>query len=363
MKYKGKPYRVKKGFENVFDADGAKKSRFVINSKGSIEFREVNVVDQLPAGEYIPARDKSSNGVLMPIKRESVTKSVRQILREQSREEIGAITYSEVNSTINALASEQHPNYQNGFVPVHKYFPMEEYSRGLQMARENIQSFLNSKKIYEESDMDYRRSILLYGDPGTGKSQFLYKLSHELIEEYQAVVIRIEDSNALHLFVDHLMRSLSLYPGRFKVIVIEELADMCSSKSNVTRLLNLLDSMRFRHNLLFLMTTNYPERIPANIIDRPARIDMLCPVYVKDLDEEFVDAWFEFCMGRELNASDRSSAWYNNTVGKLSPAYFKELFIYSRLHRISLDEAWKNVQNRKSEIRRDFDNTYQGIGF
>ena len=366
MKYKGKPYRMKEGFKDVFGVKNVRKEKFTVSGDGTIVFDPVTVVDHLPAGEYIPARNKKSEGVLLPVERRTKVKPITEILKESEHvtEEKGAVTFSDIENGINALPKHLHPNYNDQpFIPVNKYFPMEEYSRGLKSARENIACFLESREIYEENDMDYRRTLLLYGDPGTGKSQFIYQLSSELIEKHEAIVVRVEESNALHLFIDHLMSRLSRYPGRLKVVVVEELADMCQGQTNVTRLLNMLDSLRFRHNILFLMTTNHPERIPANIIDRPARIDMLCPVYVKDLNEEFVDAWFEFCMGRELNVSDRSSAWYNNSVGKLSPAYFKELFIYSRLHCISLDDAWKNVQNRKNEIRRDFDNTYQGIGF
>lgn len=366
MKFKGKPYSMKEGFKDVFGSENVRNEKFTVNGDGVIVFDSLTVVDHLPAGEYIPSRNKKSDGVLLPVERRIKVKPITKILKESEfvTEEKGVVTYSDIEDGINALPKHLHPNNNDQpFIPVNKYFPMEDFSPGLKSARENIGYFLESREIYEENDMDYRRALLLYGDPGTGKSQFIYQLSSELIEKHDAIVIRIEESNALHLFIDHLMNHLSRYPGRLKVVVVEELADMCQGQTNVTRLLNILDSLRFRHNILFLMTTNHPERIPANIIDRPARIDMLCPVYVKDLQEEFVNAWFEFCMGRNMDESDRSSTWYSDTIGKLSPAYFKELFIYSRLHRISPDEAWKIVQNRKSEIRRDFDNSYQGIGF
>lgn len=342
------------------------KRNFVVDGNGAIVFTPVKTSSGLPAGEYMPTQNREGQGVLIPIVRRSQIQATTSIMEKTSDEYELKSSGDDLEDLERAL--DGRPPFPAGagdrpFIPVHRYFPMELYSQGLRSAKDNINRFLQSKKNYERVGMDYRRSILLYGDPGTGKSQFIYQLSRELIKEREAIVLRIENSHTLEAFFDKVMQPVSFYSNRLKVVVIEELADMCSSKANVTMLLNMLDSIQLRENVLFLITTNFPNKIPSNIVDRPARLDLLCSIYNKDLDADFIDAWFEFCMGREITKEDRTGDWYKETKGTLSPAYLKELFVYSQLHEITLDEAWQVIKDRRAEIEQDFDTHINGIGF
>lgn len=360
------------GRKKLFPApDQIEKRNFIVDGNGAIVFSPVKTSDGLPAGEYIPTEDREGHGVMIPIRRNNQIKSEVSIMEHADSDanisDMDHVTDLDLENLERALeglppmsrsGSEDQP-----FIPVHRYFPMEQYSNGLKSAKDNINRFLQSKEVYERVKMDYRRSILLYGDPGTGKSQFIYQLSRELIEEREAIVIRVENSRMLNSFYEKVLQPISYYSNRLKVIVIEELADLCNGRSNVTMLLNLLDSLQLRENVLFLITTNYPERIPSNIVDRPARLDLLCSINSKDLDADFIDAWFEFCMGRSITGEEKNQEWYVETRGKLSPAYLKELFLYSQLHEKSLNEAWSIIKERRTEIERDFAREMGGIGF
>ena len=355
------------GATNLFpEPKRIEKRNFIVDGNGAVVFSPVKTSSDLPAGEYVPSENRDGQGVLIPIARRSRTQAGTTIMEGASDEyELGGSDddMADLERALDGLPPLPAGGGEKPFIPVHKYFPMEKYSKGLKNAKENINRFLQSKDKYERVGMDYRRSILLYGDPGTGKSQFIYQLSKELIREKDAIVLRIENSRTLDTFFGKVLQPISYYSNRLKVVVIEELADMCASRGNVTMLLNMLDSMQLRENVLFLITTNYPDKIPSNIVDRPARLDLLCSIYNRDLDAEFIDAWFEFCMGREITKEDKDSFWYRETRGNLSPAYLKELFIYSQLHEITLDEAWQVVKDRRAEIERDFSTHMHGIGF
>jgi hypothetical protein len=364
-------------YENLVNGNGTKnlfpepkkieKRNFIVDGNGAVVFSPVSTSPDLPAGEYMPSQNRDGQGVLIPIERRSRVEAGITIMEGAKYEYVIGGSEGEnledLERALDGLPPLPDGNGDSKFVPVHRYFPMEKYSKGLNSAKENINRFLQSKEKYERLGMDYRRSILLYGDPGTGKSQFIYQLSRELIRERDAIVLRIENTSALSTFFESVLQPISYYSDRLKVVVIEELADMCSGRGNVTMLLNMLDSMQLRENVLFLITTNYPDRIPSNIVDRPARLDLLCSIYNRDLDAEFIDAWFEFCMGREITGEDKDSSWYKETRGNLSPAYLKELFIYSQLHEITLDKAWQVVKDRRREIERDFSTHMDGIGF
>lgn len=339
--------------------NSTKGKKLVVDENGAYIFRAVKTADRIPAGEYLPARHQLSD-------------SDKRITSLDEQYELNDTRFDQDEDPITELqrALGDIPEYngsledsENSFIPVHHYFPMEDYNKGLQSAKDNITSFLNAKDTYRNLDMDYRRGVLLYGDPETGKSQFIYQLSRELIQDWNAIVLRVEGTRALDTFYEHVMTPVAAYQNRLKVVVIEELADLCMSRGNVSMLLSMLDSMIFRENVLFLITTNYPGKIHANIVDRPARLDLLCSIYTSDFKSDFVDHWFEFCMKRPIADEERSQNWYNETKGKLSPAYYKELFIFSRLHQMSLEDVWQRIQERKRDIKNNFDRPSEGIGF
>lgn len=338
--YQEEEVKVKK--PTISNKRGIEDRSIIIDSNGAIILNPIKTAQEIPAGEYYPTFNRQDNGVLIPISRKTIAKGNSCIIKNNG--EITSIDDRNLDEEelLTLLDSEIFDNefninkndLKNQFIPVNSYFPVENYNKGLNSAQENISRFLHSKAIYKELNMDYRRGVLLYGDPGTGKSQFIYQLSKELITNWEAVVIRIEGQRALDSFYDHVMHPISQFSERLKVIVIEELADLCSSRSNSSKLLSLLDSMVLRENVLFLITTNFPEQIPSNIVDRPARLDLLCPIYCKDFDQHFTDSWLEFCTGRKITEKEKSEEWYSEAFGKLSPAYYKELFIYSQLHNI-----------------------------
>lgn len=109
---------------------------------------------------------------------------------------------------------------------------------------------------------------MLYGEPGTGKSRFVEHICDSLIREQDAVVVRIESSNQLDHVVDKGMLCFNDYlEGRLKVFVIEELTNLIRHSSSYAELLNFLDSPHLRNDVIFFITTNYPDKIPNNIID------------------------------------------------------------------------------------------------
>lgn len=327
-----------------------KNSEFVTDfvlQNGSIVFKKIKTMDDIPAGEYYPVTTRNES-LLLPINRSATYGSNENLIETVGRNSYGD---DELLELLDKTTKEQEQGL--GFVPVHKYFPIEKWNPGLQNADENIQRFLKSKELYRKLQMDYRRSILLHGDPGTGKSQYLYHLSQQLIEDHDAIVIRIENSSHLSDFENSILQKLATRPDRLKVIIIEELADFTRGRE-VTTILHLLDNMHFRENVMFLLTTNYPERIPENVVDRPSRLDLLSGVYSSDYTSEFVDAWYEFILAEPITDSQRGQKWYNEIPGKLSPAYMKELFIYSQLLEVSINDAWELIKERKRSIKENF---------
>lgn len=244
-----------------------------------------------------------------------------------------------------------------------RHFPMERYHRTLRLAREDVDWFLASREFYLERGMPYKRGLLFYGPPGTGKSRFVAEVERQLIQYRDAVSIHIETDFHLDCITDHLIQLAGVLEGRFKLFIIEELADLSEHPDARTRILNLLESTMLRNDLLFLVTTNRAEDIPRNLVDRPSRLDLLLEVAPADLEEGFIEAWHEFVMGVPFPSEQRPRAWVAEAREHLTPVYWTELFRMAQIRGLTLEQAWKEIKRRRDIIERNFQGESAPIGF
>lgn len=240
------------------------------------------------------------------------------------------------------------------------YFPLEEYNDGLEEAESNINKFITSKNYYEENGIDYRRSVLFYGPPGTGKSQYVSNKSYELVRKLNAVVIRLETHAHVEIFAEDGMREVADgLPGRFKVIVLEELSELTKHDQIRQYVVNILDSRQLRNNVLFLATTNEPERLPQNFVDRPGRLDFLRGVDSRGNDPEYIPKFYEHLIGEEYPVDDKE--WTEKICDDLTPAYVKGLFITAKERNEGLKKTYQRIKKRRQLVENNFKESKPGF--
>ncbi|WP_164682524.1 AAA family ATPase [Cyclonatronum proteinivorum] len=241
------------------------------------------------------------------------------------------------------------------------YFEVEAYVKPFAYLRKSVDKFLASKAFYNEKKLDYKRSFLLCGDPGTGKSRFIAQMAERAIKEQEAVVIRVHSRNSFEELLKGVDTLASFLSDRMKIIIIEELYELIKDKS-LAEVLNLLDSPKLKENVLFMITTNHPDRIPYNLIDRPSRIDEIIPVYKEDFQSEFIIKWFEHVMEQDFPEKELNSGFLKDVSGKLTLAYLQEVFLKSYMEDLSLSESYRKIKIRQEMISRQFARSGE-IGF
>lgn len=149
----------------------------------------------------------------------------------------------------------------------------------------SIEQFWKKKDKFKEYGFIYKRGLLLYGPPGTGKTCLVNIISNRMIQEHDGVVFVIQNGNDLELyarFIPEIFRTIE--PNRPILTIIEDIDCFCTGGSNETELINILDGIEQMDNVVYLATTNYTERLPARLLNRPNRFDRRIKVGFPEAD-------------------------------------------------------------------------------
>lgn len=124
-----------------------------------------------------------------------------------------------------------------------------------------------SFELYKKLDIPYRRGVILYGEPGNGKSAMI----REIIRNTDNVC-KIVISGGLHNITYILLTLLKALKGKKSIIVIEDIDSVINSQ-NRSEFLNIFDGVHIPLGVFFIGTTNYPDRIDPAFMNRSGRFD------------------------------------------------------------------------------------------
>lgn len=132
---------------------------------------------------------------------------------------------------------------------------------GYEEIMEEVEKFWVLEDDFAKFGFTHTHGILLKGRPGMGKS-CLIKLLMESITAHGDVVFSVRST---HTLVEGIKAFREVEPNRKAFIVMEDVDDMISYASAEHALLELMDGDAQVNRLLFIATTNYPERLPERM--------------------------------------------------------------------------------------------------
>ena len=192
-----------------------------------------------------------------------------------------------------------------------------------------IRSFIDKRKLYTKLDIDYKRGILLYGLPGNGKTCFIKHLLKQ-IDNSVSIICNAKNSREIE-FIGSLLTNESL-ERKLKIIVLEDIDGIC--EYDRSEFLNLIDGVFSTDDVIFIATTNYPEKLDIGITNRPSRFDTIYEVESPN-DESRRKLILNFF--KDLDEDTLRTCVYK-TKG-FRGAYFKEIHILTNLHNCTILEA------------------------
>jgi SpoVK/Ycf46/Vps4 family AAA+-type ATPase len=215
-----------------------------------------------------------------------------------------------------------------------------------------MRKFWKMQVAYKSHGLLYKRGVLLWGPPGSGKTATISLLTAELVS-MGGLVIYCQIPGVTSIGLEQLRR---VEPNRKLICILEDIDEMMQMYGEHD-LLALLDGENQVDNIVMVASTNYPERLGARIVNRPARFDERILVGMPSREARRV------YLGRIASRLGRDdlSMWVNDTEG-FSIAHLRELAAAV----LCLEQPYEEVLSRLRSMRimpKERDAVSSPVGF
>lgn len=224
----------------------------------------------------------------------------------------------------------------------------------------DIDSFWEMESRFKKYKMVHKRGILLHGPPGCGKSYLMQNLINRIIKK-DGIVFSLNGERAVSMFTDFTQIFRQIEPKRPLVVIIEDIDNIVTAGQGLlSALLNVLDGVNQIENVVYLATTNYPERLQDRISNRPSRFDRVYEIPHPNAEVR------EYFIKHKLHESDLKKIdmkkWVNDTDG-LSLSHIKELVVSTMILGKDFDDVMKHFGEMKKPKSSRQSAGSGGLGF
>lgn len=219
-----------------------------------------------------------------------------------------------------------------------------------------IQKFWEREGMFRKYSLVYKRGIILYGPPGSGKSCTVQLVMADVVAR-GGVVIQFWEPG---LFVDGLRNLRRIQPDTPVVAIMEDL-DSLIETYNESEILNILDGVNDVDRVVFLATTNYPNKLGHRVMNRPSRFDKRFRIGFPSAKSR--ELYFRELIGKEKidELKIDIKKWVKDT-DKLSIAHLKELFVAVVILGDDYKVAIKSLKDMKEEVNDKDYEAHFGFG-
>ena len=195
--------------------------------------------------------------------------------------------------------------------------------------------FFNKKDIYKNNGIPYKRGLIFTGVPGTGKTLtgkiLMNKCNSAFIWVTADVLKEVSDIKCIF----NMAKELSPC-----ILLMEDIDAYLEKQGAVDSLKTQMDGMDSIEGIVTILCTNFPDRLPLALIDRPSRFDDVILFQLPDLELRFsiLDR-----VSKLMNIENREEILReiaDETEG-LTGSHLKEIAVYALL--LSADDGRESI--------------------
>lgn len=160
--------------------------------------------------------------------------------------------------------------------------------------------------------------------------------------EKGAIIIFVSESIPSIKFIKKIQFTLK---DKLKIFVFEELTNFFEH-NKAEEALTFLDGEHSIDKSVIFATTNYPEKLPGNIVDRPSRFDKLYAI--KNPDQVARGILIKHYLKRDATEEEIT------ITDKMSTASIKESCVMSLVRDVELTESVKEMKKTSEVVKKNF---------
>lgn len=196
-----------------------------------------------------------------------------------------------------------------------------------------------TKKSFKDLGYVYKRSALLHGLPGTGKTVITNRVAKNVVDA-GGVCLWVQSPGLLVMAYDILN---DIQPETFVCVIFEEFDSFVPRHESA--LLTILDGQVQKQNVMYLATTNYIDKIPQRLY-RPGRFSSV--IEVKFPIAEAREMYLVSKLGKDFKDLNH---WVEQTEG-LSIDELKEMVQGVHILKAPFQKVLKRIKDTKGMVSK-----------
>jgi hypothetical protein len=220
---------------------------------------------------------------------------------------------------------------------------MDEFSR-----------FWKLEPVFEANGFLHKRGLFLVGPPGAGKSSTIQLLSKTLVEDFDGIVLYLENPNVGYSCL-RMIRSIE--PNRKIVCVLEDFDSLIKNYEEAD-FLSLFDGEKSVDHIVYIATTNYPEQIDRRFLDRPSRFDQVVTIRLPSLEDRLF-----YLKAKAPNVPLETLEMWAKETKDLAIAHLKEIIVSVTCFEYTFEDTMKRLREQKKLMNSEKMVGKKGVGF
>ena len=278
--------------------------------------------DETEVGESDPRTYETPNATIDEYDYDEEEGTLKENARQWSKV---SDAYFPADMTVNSLPADQYAieySHNRGIYFAPKPINLDDLLILPDSASEeiidNIEQFWHRETLFRELGFLWKRGVLLFGPAGSGKTSTLQLITKKVVDR-GGIAVYVKEPKITAQGLEMLRR---IEPDRPVIVLVEDI-DAIQQAYGEADMLALLDGDLQIDNVVFIATTNYPEKLDKRMVNRPSRFDIVRKIGMPTPEARAV---YLQARNKRIANTDELAEWVAAT-DEFSIAHLKELIV------------------------------------